>query len=168
MKLLILILSFFLIAWTYTTPLGIRVTATQRTIHQYEQFWGSWSNIEWQRIDWIFSMLKAAYNSPAEPNHLRIRIHPWSWKCLDEVPDSMEMIVLPYGCIDGLFYPETNLIVIHLGDDGAIGPYAWYLTALDYEMGHYFLRSIGDPCWALEFYKDCPSHYISIWEIGGI
>ena len=159
MKFLLIILALFCFGFTYKTPLGITVTASPQTVIQYEQHWGlRWDNIEWNRIDDFFLKLQEAYGSNANPKRLRIKIMPWHPNCVDaESPEYEKEFLYRGWCIDGA-YPGQ--VLIHLGDDSGQGENAWCLTALDYEMGHLFLRAKRDPCWYWEFNVDCPTHYI--------
>ena len=171
MKFLSILLSVLCLGFTYKTPLGITIYATPATVIQYEEYWElKWDDIEWGRIDEFFLRLQEAYGSNANPKRLRIRIMPWHPNCVDAESPEYEKEFLFWGmCIDGA-YPGQ--VLIHLGDDSGQGKNygqskkSWCLTALDYEMGHFFLRAKRDPCWYYEFFGDCPTHYIFGSQVG--
>ena len=164
MKFLSILLAILCFGFTHKTPLGITITAFPQAVTQYEQHWElKWDDIEWERIDQFFLGLQEAYGSNTAPKRLRIRIMPWHPNCVDAESPEYEKEFLYWGwCIDGA-YPGQ--VLIHLGDDSGQGENSWCLTALDYEMGHHFLKSKRDPCWYWEFSGNCPSHYISSHEV---
>ena len=171
MKKLIIFLAIFLgvtntHAWTLKTHLGITVTASPITIKQYEKTWNSkWEDIDWEKIDQIYLQLQEAYHSHPNPAKLKIQIH--SWFCEPEYikgtvvanPPCRRCILTDEGCVTAIF-PSWNIIAIHLGNDPGQGECAWGYTALDYELGHWFLLWLKDPCWYNEFSGGCPRHYI--------
>ena len=165
MKFLSIILAVLCFGFTYKTPLGITVTVSPQTVTQYEQHWGlRWDDVEWGRIDEFFMRLQEAYGSNANPKRLRIRIMPWHPRCVDAESPEYEKEFLFWGmCIDGAY---SGQILIHLGDGPGQGENSWCLTALDYEMGHFFLRAKRDLCWYYEFSGNCPTHYIFGNQVG--
>lgn len=96
---------------------------------------------------------------------LRIIIQEWDPSCVDEIPGSREMKVFLPGwglvCIDGVFIYNVSWpaarhnIMIHLGDDGGVGFDSFCLTAIDWELHHYMLYALGDPCWYDESSPGC-------------
>ena len=159
----------------YVTPLGIRIRASQSTISQYNRHWYTpdphvlvyplrpkevwehnvgpeWTGINWERVDQFYQLLRTKHGGVpnANPGALTVVIRPLDYKCVDEDPNSYEMV----GCIDG-FFPRDNTIWIHLGDDSGQGEQAFCGTALEHELNHYFLRWEGSPYWASEYSAYC-------------
>jgi hypothetical protein len=176
--LLILILCLFALdshAWTIcndpiqvVTNNGIVISIPNRAFHQYEQYWGrSFSDIQWDDIDVFFNRLAQAYGVTPKSG-LKINIVPFDTVWIDNEtpvnPDGTVGREMEGSHYDGEYWQNT--IWIHLGDDTGVGPNAWCQTALDYELGHYFLQQKGDPCWYYEFDGDCPRHYISAHSVG--
>jgi len=190
-KLLIIILIIFVatnaFAWEFTTPLGIRIRASQATINQYNKHWAvfpdtvfplrktpsldveveslgpKWETIDWEIVDQFYSLLYEKHGSPsrADPTKLILSIKPVAYQCWGNHDTTSYDFASYYGCIDGL-YASNNRIVIFLGDDP--GQLWWGSTAkpfcdtaLEHELNHYFLFWKGDPSWRRENGKDFQS-----------
>jgi hypothetical protein len=136
-------------AFTTRTPLGIKLSAADTTVTQYNKHWATWdenpdvtlfpkrpgiypfyknckSGPTWDQIDWSviddwFMLLRDKYKSYPNPRDLTIEIMPLNYNCMDEspFPYNYEFFIAGYGCIDGIFY-NPNLIRIHLGDDAGM------------------------------------------------
>jgi hypothetical protein len=156
-------------AWETKTPLGITIKARYAVITQYENHWFScenvatvypyrpykgqlgtcscllWNGINWEAIDRIFLLLQEKHGSKADPTTLKVVIRKIDYKCVDEELNSFEMI----SCIDG-YYPSTNVIWIHLGDDSGQGEFPFCGTALSHELNHYILYKMGSSNWMSE------------------
>jgi hypothetical protein len=190
MVLIVLALSWGTVeAFTYVTPLGITIKATTATINQYNTHWANWegpvfpkrpgahpswspyrigpkwATIDWDQVDRMYLELSDKYGVTGSPSTLVIKIYPLNYACHDEssYPYSYEFSYPDYGCIDGI-YPDTNTIIIHLGDDpGQLWKYSlnasFCATALDWELFHYFLYWKGDGCWWDEFNLVCQAKY---------
>ena len=163
-------------AWEFTTPLGIRIRASQTTINQYNKHWAvfpdtvfplrktppldieaeslgpKWETIDWEVIDQFYSLLYEKHGSPsrADPKKFILSIKPVAYQCWGDHGDGYDFIS-SYGCIDGL-YASNNRIVIFLGDDsGQLWKYSianpFCLTALEHELNHYFMFWNYNPHW---------------------
>ena len=174
---LVFVLTWFgnAVAWEHVTPLGIRVKASEPTIHQFTKHWQTyedltfpnrpnvgqyshdigpkWDTIDWSVIDQFYLSLYAQHGYPdkADPTKLIIRVRPVAYRCWGDHGDGYDF-ASRYGCIDGL-YDSDNKVVIHLGDDpGQLwGPYRPFCgTALEHELNHYFLFWKDDLQWGSE------------------
>jgi hypothetical protein len=151
------------------TELGINIELYRTAYLQYGERWLSniWG-VDWNRIDDFYSQLATAYGVWPDPTKITIRIVAWDSTCHDDEGwgiDQYEFRYGRYGCIDGC-YDGGSTMTIHLGEDSGQGSHAWCWTALDYELGHHFLRYKGDPCWANEFSPGCPEKYIYGYQVG--
>ena len=167
MRISLLICSCILIGWTVIndplkikTEKGIVITISQKALLQYQRYWGlNPDNIQWDDIDVFAEKLAQAYGVDFKPASIKISISLFDENWVDnEAPVNADGTVgreMAGNHWDGIYGPP---ITIHLGDDSAQGSRAWCQTALDYELGHHFLRAKGDPCWYYEFSGSCPSH----------
>ncbi len=143
--------------WKHTTPLGIRVQASQVVVNQYEATWGPWENIDWEVVDDFFLAYNDFYGKTFKAKGLRVVIGEWNNPCIDCTWGDYPGCVYPrgaamstqVGCVQGLFlYPTT--IKFHLGKDNGQGESAFCSTPMGFEMARWFLRRMGNPCWTAE------------------
>jgi len=186
---LIIFLSTNAFAWGFTTPLGIRIRASQTTINQYNKHWAvfpdtvfplrktppldveveslgpKWDTIDWEVIDQFYSLLYEKHGSPsrADPTKFILSIKPVAYQCWGDHGDGYDFNAM-YFCIDGI-YISNNRIAIFLGDDpGQTWKYSvsrpFCDTSLEHELNHYFLFWKGDSSWRSEGGK----HFQSVRE----
>ena len=130
------VFGVFILGWTYHTPLGITVKASEKVIAQYEHHWTlRWIDINWIKVDDFFQALQMFHGTIYDPRKLKIKVHPFRI-CGDDIG------INKY-CYEG--WIVGNSISLHLGDDSAQEENEWCLTALSHEMNHWFLR--GTRCY---------------------
>lgn len=138
--------------WTYITPIGITVKVDKKAIPQYEQRWGPWSQVNWDRLDEWFGAYSAHYGVAANPRRLTIKIEPWQF--CDKKNPTTPHIRSPLGqCVQGWYY--GGKIGVSLGYDSESDDYAFCPPSpFGHELSHFMLYMKRDPCKNLGEYND--------------
>jgi len=136
-------------AWTYTTPLGIHITAPDEVISQYEQYWGfPWSNINWGRVDETFLTLKQIHGvQDGDPQGLQITIGPLSSDDGANVPGFAAQEPEAPVFVIGTYPPGGETITMSFDKDvlELEGSDACCGSALSWEINRWFLQLQNDP-----------------------
>ena len=128
--------------FSYTTPMGVRISASDKAIELYENYWGlSWDDIDWDRLDDWLTEYRQYYGVNMPPP--TIRIMPMV-QCVEDGPDNYEIRPFRVCCTAMFDAPRTiyiglmpNNAGIREGQTGQ-GGNAFCDTALDHELSHYF------------------------------
>ncbi len=144
--------------WVHKTPLGITIKASQKTILQYEEYWGlAWDDIEWDRIDEIFVYLDdahvdAGHGKSINPDRIKINIKYWKYKIYgDEPPPGKPRISCAGGGWCQAYYNTGWSIGMNLGLDSGQGERAFCDTPLAHELNHLILFKMRNKCkWLCE------------------
>lgn len=157
--------------FSYTTPLGVRVSASDTTINLYESYWGlSWDDIDWDYLDdWLLAY-RQHYGIEAPPPI--IKISPML-QCINDGEDNFEIRV-QLTCCTAAFVPPSYIYIglnpnnagIREGQTGQ-GLNAFCDTALDHELSHYFLYRLRSPCgYYGDLMPECSELFISGYALG--